>query len=250
MTDEKKSSRFYVPALSAGEITLPAGESHHARSVRRLGPGEKVELFDGRGSFAQGQIIRIDRRETIVQAGEVTTEPPPLPRVHLAFAVPKGKRLDWLLEKVTELGARSLWPVIFERSVAAGGRMDRWEGHCLSAAKQCRLNWLPELHEPISLAEFLSGSSTITTTPQKQMKLVGDLTDKAISLMKAFQADGGDGPVKKFDDVILLIGPEGGFTTDERAEMAAAEFQPVRLGQTTLRIETAAIALVAAVKAM
>ncbi len=246
MTDEKKLPRFYVPNLEPGELALPESESHHARSVRRLGPGEKVELFDGQGQVAAGSIVSVGRRETIVLAEEVISELQHLPRVHLALAVPKGKRLDWLLEKVTELGVASIWPVVFGRSVAEGGRIDRWDIHCLAAAKQCGLNWLPELHEPINLTEFLAGLTENFQTPSGRMlKIVGDLTDDSARLAEIL-ADRREVIV---DDVILVIGPEGGFTDDERAKLAEAEFQSVRLGQTILRIETAAVALLAAVKA-
>lgn len=253
MTDKKKCPRFYVSALTVGEVFLSAGESHHARSVRRLGAGDAVKLFDGRGGFAEGEIVNITRRETRVRVGEVAAQLQPWPGVHLGFAVPKGKRLDWLLEKATELAAASLWPVVFERSVAAGGKADRWAGHCLSAAKQCGLNWLPVLHEPRSLPDFLAGAwdKAPRGAESRTIFLAGDLLDSAASLAEVFQAESlGNSDGHGFDEVVLLIGPEGGFTEGERQAIAAGGFQPVRLGTTTLRIETAAIALLAGIRAM
>ena len=102
-------------------VNLPRGEVHHALHVLRLGVGADVELFDGRGAAANARVTAVGRAgvEMLVTA-TLPVAGPPRRRVHLAFAVPKGKRLDWLLEKATELGAASLEPVVFERSVAGG----------------------------------------------------------------------------------------------------------------------------------
>ena len=142
--------RLFAPELaeisrrggaSAGlEVALPAGEAHHALHVLRLSCGDRVELFGGDGSKASGVIAAATKRQVTVTVEQFT---PPAgrvgPTVHLAFAVPKGNRLDWLLEKATELGAASLQPVIFNRSVAGGeelgeNKFQRWMGHCISAA--------------------------------------------------------------------------------------------------------------------
>ena len=242
MGGETRKPRFYVPSLRAGELTLPPGESHHARSVLRLGPGQAVELFDGLGHLADGEIIATGRGGTVVRAGRVATCPPPAPAVHLAFAVPKGKRLDWLLEKATELGAASLWPVVFRRSVAAGGRAQRWAGHCIAAAKQCGLNQLPEIRPSARLVDFLATIAAGEFPPGGGRFIFGDLSGQA-RLLGDILADGPG-------QVVLLIGPEGGFTDDERGAIVAAGFEPVRLGGTTLRIETAAVALIGGIRAV
>ncbi|MCK4601859.1 MAG: RNA methyltransferase, partial [Phycisphaerae bacterium] len=168
-------------------------------------------------------------------------QPPSVARVHLAFAVPKGKRLHWLLEKATELAAASLQPVLFERSVAGGdeltpARRSRWLGHCIAAAKQCGLNFLPELRQPASLEDYLR-------TGERLFSLVGSDDESAASLPKALASCPREGEVR------ILIGPEGGLTEAELAAARRAGFTPVRLGATVLRIETAAVALLAAVRA-
>jgi len=231
--------RFFVPDLTGPQASLPAGECHHALNVLRLRAGDAVELFDGRGRSAEGRVVQVGRDGVVVDVERV--RPPARragPRIHLAFAVPKGKRLDWLLEKAAELGAASLTPVVFHRSVAGGEEMGeakrrRWEGHCVAAAKQSGLAFLPELREPVALDGLLASSPT-------GLRLLGDADDKAAPVARAVAGRRGDQPI------ILLVGPEGGLTDDERLAAAAAGFQPVRLGGTILRIETAAVALLAA----
>jgi 16S rRNA (uracil1498-N3)-methyltransferase len=244
MTSAKKHPRFYAPELGS-EVSLPSDQAHHALGVLRLGVGESVALFDGRGASADGRIIRIGRGEVVVAAGEVSHEPAPRPRVHLAFAVPKGKRLDWLLEKATELAAASLQPIVFERSVAGGAELTeakrrRWLGHCISAAKQCGLNRLPELHDVTALSDFLTAGKPATNS----IRLLGDADIDSTPLADALKAAG------TLEDVTVLVGPEGGPEAAERRQIVAAGFVPARLGATTLRIETAAVALLAAIRAV
>jgi 16S rRNA (uracil1498-N3)-methyltransferase len=162
--------------------------------------------------------------------------------VHLGFAEPKGKRLDWLLEKATELGAAAIAPVRFARSVAGGdalteNRRDRWTGHCVAAAKQCGLDFLPELAEPLALGDFLAAHGN-------DLCLLGDPGASAVSMPAAL---GGWCTGRR---ICLLVGPEGGLTSQEREEAVAAGFIPACLGSTTLRIETAALAMLAAVMAI
>jgi len=242
MKDNVKRPRFYAPNLSTGELTLSAEESHHARSVLRLKTGQAVELFDGLGRVATGEILSLERSETTVRVGDVAAGQAPRPGVHLAFAVPKGKRLDWLLEKATELGVASFWPIVCGRSVAAGGRAERWTGHCISAAKQCGLNWLPAVHELTPLADFLARVSTGQLGLGDATLILGDMSSQARSLAEILQSAG------RSDNIVLLVGPEGGFTDEERDAIIASGFDQARLGETTLRIETAAIALLAGVR--
>jgi len=248
MSRADRTHRFYAEDLSGQELALSAGEAHHALRVLRLKEGAEVELFDGRGRRARGRIAQAGRDALVVEIGQ-RPQPAerPGPLVHLAFAVPKGRRLDWLLEKATELGAASLRPVFFERSVAGrrrtpghGGftqaKRGRWLAHCISAAKQCGLDFLPEIAPPARLADFLRA-------PQEGVRLVGHAGPEAQTVMDALAGWRAARPVW------LLVGPEGGLTQPEIAAAGRSGFRPVRLGRTTLRVETAAVALLAAVVA-
>lgn len=234
--------RFFVPTLGAGPVSITDAEAHHGLHVLRLAAGDAVELFDGRGNAARATITDTTRREIYCHAEAPQASAPPCPAVTLAFAVPKAKRLDWLLEKATELAATTLQPVVFERSVAGGEKLsdskrDRWVGHCISAAKQCRLNHLPALQEHCTLAELLAA-------PAGGLRLLGDGGPDVPSLGE--QQD----VIQTASHVMLLVGPEGGLTNSERNLSLAGGFKPVKLGGTTLRIETAAVALLAGVRTL
>ena len=235
--------RFYTPDLSSDLVDLPAGEAHHARNVMRLKVGSAVELFDGLGTSAEASVTQVGRSGvsvSVTRRGEPRARPAPL--VELAFAVPRGKRVDFLLEKATELGAAVLQPVIFERSVAGGeslsaGKRDRWMSHCVSAAKQCGLNFLPELCDPLPLGEFVGGCAS-------RHKLVGDVEETTQPLATALS----DWSCE--DSVCVLVGPEGDLSPAEWPVVRGSGFVGVHLGHTTLRVETAGIALLAGVTAV
>ena len=237
------SHRFYATDLSGETVHLTEGEAHHARNVLRLRAGAAVEVFDGAGSTAEGTLSAVGRGDVCVsvhsRSGPVAR---PAPLVELAFAVPRGKRVDILLEKATELGAARLQPIVFERSVAGGAALspakrDRWTGHCIAAAKQCRLNFLPELGDPRPLADYLTGCGC-------DHRLVGDVDSSARPLATALN---GWTPA---ETICLLVGPEGDITPEEWPAVRGSGFVGVHLGHTTLRVETAAIALLAGVTAI
>jgi len=250
MPDHTKRPRFFVPAASdslaptfaAGrEVALPPTEAHHAAHVLRLRAGDAVELFDGRGGSAVARLVRARRGD--VAAAVETVGPAasrPRPALDLAFAVPKGKRLDWLLEKATELGAASLRPVRFARSVAGAESLsaaarERWRAHTIAAAKQSGLAFLPEIREALPLGAFCAGA---------RPGVYGDAAAGAASAAEAF------GRVAGAPAIVILVGPEGGLTDDERRLADAAGLLAVRLGRTTLRTETAAVALLAVAAAL
>ena len=246
MEKPERPARFYVPDWAKGtEVPLPPAEAHHAAHVLRLGPGAAIEVFDGRGRTAEARIAAVRRGQVTLAVGAVRSPASrPEPRVRLAFAVPKGSRLDWLLEKTTELGVAALRPVRFQRSVAGAGdfsdaKRTKWLGHCIAAAKQSGLDWLPDLQDPLPLADFLADPAP---------GLFGDLAGDAVTVPQAMarlrgSAATGQPPAC---GITVLVGPEGGLTDAEREAVRAAGLLPVRLGRTTLRIETAAVALVAA----
>jgi 16S rRNA (uracil1498-N3)-methyltransferase len=248
LNDGGRRPRFFTPVEEGGEflpgqeVELPATEAHHAAHVLRLNPGDAVELFDGAGGSALARIVRSHHGEVTAAVDEVRPRRVRArPVIHLAFAVPKGNRLDWLLEKATELGAASLRPVLFERSVAGKGELSaekrrRWLGHCIAAAKQAGTDFLPDIREPLPLvdlpAEFPETSG-----------FYGDVGEDAVPVARALEAAAGG-------SLVLVVGPEGGLTTDEARVLREAGFAGVRLGRTTLRIETAAVALLAATVAI
>lgn len=245
-----REHRFFVEAIPADVVELPADQAHHAAGVLRLRSGQEVEVFDGAGGAATGTLKVAGRGRVLVHiVSQHPAKPRPEPITELAFAVPKGKRLDWLLEKATELGAARLVPVVFERSVARPEVSEhahaRWRGICIAAAKQCGLDFLPEIAAPVDLRAHIA---TVTA----EIKLLGS-AESACSVPQALSAwSAGKRPegTPLSGRVAILVGPEGGLTEPEQAQAQAAGFVPVRLGSLTLRVETAAIALLATVRVL
>jgi 16S rRNA (uracil1498-N3)-methyltransferase len=248
MTEKDSRARFYVPDLAEGaEMALPPTEAHHTAHVLRLAPGAAVELFDGCGRAAGARIATVRRGDVTVRVESVRGPVArPGPAVHLGFAVPKGSRLDWLLEKATELGAAALRPVRFERSVAGAGefseaKREKWLAHAIAAAKQSGLDYLPTIEDPLPLEEFAAAGGP---------GIYGDLAADARPIAEVLQSLAADGTQKLELGLVVVVGPEGGLTDTERAALRAGGFTPVRLGHTTLRIETAAVAILAAIAAI
>ena len=249
--------RFFAPSVpEAGELLdLDEGESRHALGALRLAPGTDVEVFDGRGAEAVGELAPAGRRLARVRVIRRRQAERPEPVVELAFAVPKGKRLDWLLEKAAELGAVRLQPVVFERSVAQPELSEhaaaRWRGVCIAAAKQSGSAFLPEIMPPADLrallARFGQGQGD-GGAPGGPLAILGSAANGPVAghappLTEAMAGWAAGRPI------VLLIGPEGGLTDAERLAAEQAGFVPARLGLTVLRIETTAVALLAGVLA-
>lgn len=215
--------------LAPGTLApVPDEEAHHLR-VRRGADAEPVRLVDGRGTMATGTVCW-QGREATVRVERVERLPAPAPLVLGAGAGDKERFLA-VVEKAAELGATLLVPLATERSrsVASGVRashLPRLQRRALEALKQCGAAWAPEVAPPEDLAQFLA----------RDLPAARWLADQE----GALPAAGGVGALA------LAVGPEGGFTDAERAQLRAGGFSPVRLGANILRFETAAIAALTA----
>jgi len=231
------SERFYCPdPPQAGRYRLGPDESRHLARVCRLGPGDRVELFDGRGFATSAEIVRTTPTQTELLAigGPIVTFPPACPLV-LATAIPKGDRFDWLIEKATELGVDRLIPVLAERSVVVprGSKLDRLRRSVIEASKQCRRARLMELSEPVDWPEIVG------RFPASD-RFLADPAGAHPSRWPALECGRG---------MVLAVGPEGGFTADETGLARSAGWFPIRLGDHILRVETAGLAVSAALLA-
>ncbi|MDR1519757.1 MAG: 16S rRNA (uracil(1498)-N(3))-methyltransferase [Planctomycetota bacterium] len=228
--------RFFLasPLGSRGEYVLDDNESRHAVQVLRLREGDAASVFDGRGAHAAGVVVKADGKRVRLRLEAPEREPAPTPRLGLAVAIPKGGRWQNLVEKATELGADRLIPILAERSVSRGeGDPARWRRWSIEAAKQCLRSRLPEISRPLPLAELLEREG-----------------GRGYPL---FLADsGGEAPMRLRKrligaaDLLFLVGPEGGFTSAEAESLRQAGAAAVRLSPFVLRIETAALAALAA----
>jgi 16S rRNA (uracil1498-N3)-methyltransferase len=203
----------------------------------RFKEGQMVELFDGRGTLAGAKIEKISSGQVTCRIENLqTVEKPAGPRIIIAASIPKADRFDLLIAKCTELGADRITPVLFERCVKQPKNpkaADRWRNITISAAKQCKRLFLPEIDKPLPLTEAIS---KLAADCPDSHKLIGSLDDNAQPLLEInFESKG----------VIAFIGPEGGLTDAENELLTAAGAVSVRMTNTVLRVETAAIAFAA-----
>jgi 16S rRNA (uracil1498-N3)-methyltransferase len=226
------ADRFYMPQLPrSGTVALTGDEAHHLSRVRRLMPGARVELFDGRGQVREAVVTDAGKQAVTLELGESLAEVLVPVELTLASAVPKGERFDWLVEKATELGVARLVPLLAERSVVEprGGKLDRLRRAIVEACKQCGRSRLMTLDDPVPLGDYLKRE-------RSERRLIA-------------HPGGGRFPGGELTSCALAVGPEGGFTEGEVAEALGAGWQAVSLGPTRLRIETAGLAGAAAVLA-
>ena len=230
----KSLPRLFVRAqLGEGvRVDLDAGQANYLGNVMRLGEGAELLVFDGSSGEWLARISEAGKKRMALTVERRTREPEAIPDVWLAFAPVKRTQTDWLVEKATELGAAKLIPVITHRTIAERVKLERLELIAIEAAEQCGRTRLPTIDVPVSLAQFLKQS------------------DRPIY----FADEGGGEPAAsafKPGPAVILTGPEGGFTDDERAAIrGVSNAIPVSLGPRILRAETAALAALAAYMAV
>ncbi len=240
--------RFYIPpeAWNPDALRLDESESHHALNVLRLTPGDKLVVFNGQGTEATAQInpesTKREVRLTALHKGKT----PALPcRITLAQAVPKGKNMDLIVQKATELGAAGIAPLISERTVAraddaesAAAKQAKWQATVIEAAKQCGQNWLPTVAAPQTPKEFFA---THGGKPPFDLMLIASLQHDSRHLRAWLEEYAAGQPGRKPSSALILVGPEGDFTPAEISLAKSAGCRPVTLGPIVLRTETAAL---------
>ena len=225
-----------------GEVALPPEEAEHAARVLRLRPGVGVELIDGRGRVVTAEVASVGKRDVTARVtGECPGRESPV-RLTVYIGCPKGEKLELVAQKLTELGAARLCPVVMERSVARGerfeGRMGRLQRIAREAVKQCGRGLIPEIAAPMTWDEVLS------RLPGHGLALIPweEARDGRLRDLWAAHPDQ--------RDIALIVGPEGGMSAGEVQAAREASARPITLGPRILRAETAAIAAAAAVMAL
>lgn len=226
--------RFFVDQVRNGHAEISGADAKHLTRVLRVEAGQCYEISDNRDVYLSE--IEIARKDLVVfRTLEKLETQAPLPRLVLCAALIKFDRFEWMIEKATELGVSEIVPVQTMRSErglerVAHKRLVRWRRIALEASQQSRRAFLPVIHEPADLRAALAR--------QSGRRYALDETPRVSPLVRLLDAS---------DDVALLIGPEGGWTDEERDSFIAAGWTSVSLGPLILRTETAAVAALALV---
>ncbi len=236
--------RFYIPPShwDIDHLALRDGEAHHCAEVLRLRQGERVVAFNGKGLEVGAQITLLSKHEVGLEVMTTSQSSPPACHITLAQAIPKGKNMELILQKATELGAAAIQPLLSQRTIVrldakeAKDRREKWQRVAIEACKQCGQNHVPHVHEPVSVEALFSRRidcdlPIIAAIDPAAQRLQAILSEYAHAHPAA--------PVPR--KVMILIGPEGDFTPAEMGVARSAGCYPLSLGPIILRTETAAL---------
>lgn len=223
-------SRFFIDApLALGNLDLPEAQAHYIGRVLRLAAGDAVQLFDGSGGEFRGELVEVGKKSVRVELHERLDGLPESPlRVHLGQGLSRGERMDWAIQKATELGVAEITPIVSARCEVrlsderSDKRLAHWRQIAISACEQCGRSVLPRIHAPLALADWLART-------EAELKLVlHPLAEPLVSHARPAS-------------LAFLIGPEGGLNEEEVDQARATGFQAARLGPRVLRTETAPV---------
>lgn len=232
--------RFFVPLpLADGrEVVLPDDVAHHLVRVLRSEVGTRLALFNGEGGAWEAELVEAGKKTAVARllAHVPDDRQSPL-RTHLGQVMSKGDRMDYAIQKATELGVTEITPLTSERcelrlrgEERADKKLEHWRRVATSACEQCGRNIPPVIHEPLPLADWAA-------------QVPGDLR------LVLAPAVAGALPAARVGSVALVVGPEGGLADAEIAALQARGFQPWQLGPRVLRTETAPVAALALLQA-
>jgi 16S rRNA (uracil1498-N3)-methyltransferase len=234
--------RFFVDQVHSGKAEIQGEEARHLTRVLRVEPGQRYEISDNRSVYL-AEIETARKEHVVFRTLEKIDSAPPGIEVTLCAALVKFDHFEWMIEKATELGVTGIIPVEAVRTekglmLAAQKRVERWRRIALEASQQARRAHLPQIAEPVKLAALLA--------ERKNGNRQSFALDEAggTPLKEAMQKVPGSSP-----EVSLLVGPEGGWTDEERAAFLVAGWTRISLGPLILRAETAALAALAVIQA-
>ncbi len=222
---------FYIEAFDAAQqlITLNEETSKHVVQVLRMQMGEQLNLTDGKGSLLTVAITDAHKKHCVVKVQATSYKPQAVRKTTIAVSLVKNaSRFEWFLEKATEIGVTEIIPLLCERTERQHFRYDRMKGILVSAMLQSQQTWLPALHEPVKFENLKMMQF------ENALKLIAHCEETEKNPFSNFQ-------INQFENSIILIGPEGDFTTTEINIAIAEGYKPVMLGETRLRTETAAV---------
>ena len=235
----KTTPRIHLAATltAAAEIELPRQQAHYLTAVLRLGSGDPVSVFNTSDGEWLCYLATVSKKRATLRAERRVAEVAPPPDIDYIFAPLKHARLDYVVQKATELGARRLRPVITSRTIAERINLDRMRANVIEAAEQCNLVYVAEVLEPVKLATL------IAEWEEGRALVYCDETAAIANPLEALK------PLKL--PAAVLIGPEGGFTPEEKAVLKSLPYvTAISLGPRIMRADTAAVAALTLVQAV
>jgi 16S rRNA (uracil1498-N3)-methyltransferase len=228
-----------VPLEEGATVTITEERAHYLKTVLRLRVGSELVVFNGDGGEFSAEVTLLSRAESKLRVGRFydrTAESPLL--LHLGLGISRGERMDLVIQKAVELGVSTISPLVTERTVVRldaerrSSRWMHWQRIAQNACEQCHRNQIPALAEPLELEDWLStASGTKLLLDPNGAQSIKDVVPSA-------------------EGIVLLSGPEGGFSDEERTAAGQAGFVSIRFGPRILRTETAAIAALTAAQAL
>lgn len=234
----KTTPRLHVEAALQADSDIPLAkeQGHYLVHVLRLAQGDAVEVFNSRDGAWLAYITDAGKKTVALRCERQVADVLPPPDIDYLFAPLKHARLDYMVQKATELGVRRLRPVMTARTIAERVNLERMRANAIEAAEQCNLVFVPEVLEPLPLAKVIGGWDTA-----RRLIYCDETLKHADPLQSLAQT---------VPPAAVLVGPEGGFTEEERRMLKAQTFVlPISLGPRILRADTVAIAALALVQA-
>lgn len=248
---------FYNSSYDPGraELTLDEDNSRHIVQVLRMQRGEQLQLTDGRGNLLTAVILDSHKKKCLVQIQATAWQPPREIKVSIAMSLLKNaNRFEWFLEKATEIGVTTIIPLLCERTERQHVRQDRLQNILVSAMLQSQQTWLPNLHPPTHLAELIAAPGhdqlfIAHCLEEQKMTLADAARTPSTHPDQSIPPNPSRPPVSGTDappggnrpSQLILIGPEGDFSSPEIEHAIQQGFLPVTLGESRLRTETAGI---------
>ena len=229
---EGVNALFYTSDLSSNKCVIEGQEVKHITKVLRKQEGDAISLTDGKGNIVQATIRKVGKQQLVLEPKEVTKVPRIEPQVTLAFSVLKQpSRMEWMIEKATEFGVRAFQPLLSAHCIRSHFNAKRLESVALSAMKQSLQCYCPEIYPIQSFESFVTNDSD-------SIRLMAYTPERTKSFQSTWPA------LSNTNEIIAIVGPEGGFTRDEANLASDNGFSWVSLGPNRLRAESASLAIV------
>jgi 16S rRNA (uracil1498-N3)-methyltransferase len=224
-------------------ITIAGEDVRHIVTVLRMETGDELLLCDGKGAEYSVEIVQVDKSEIITDVRARSKREIRYPFITLGQGLPKSDKMDWIVQKATELGVATIVPLVTERTIVKirdeEKRVARWQKICREAAMQSNRAYIPVVGRIVSFNDFLqtpNDSTELVEVPEPETLLLLPWEEGTVPLKRILRANPG------ITNIVVLIGPEGGFSAQEAEKAKEKGFHAVSLGQNILRTETAAIA--------